>query len=374
MSYRLNLGALLRCASGLLALSVASTASAQTASEFAVTPAQMQALGVRVQRLEQPAPINGPTFPARVTLPPSQEHVLSAPLAGVVDQLLVSENDRVKAGQPLLRLVSPELGELQLKLSESASRGRLSEITLKREQMLFADGIVPQRRVQEAESAAAGERARQRQAEAALRLAGMDAAAIRSVAQGGAMQDALVLRARSSGVVVKLEAKPGLRVQSADALLHIADTRQLWLDIQIPVDRQTQVATQGAMVTGTDRELAARPLSFGATVSDSQTVVLRAQVTGGAQSLRLGEFVQVRVPFANAEEGWPVPVPAVVRQDNKAYVFVRTPKGFVAQPVTVLESSGQALRVKGALRTGQEIAVTSVIALKSAWLGKGGSE
>ena len=376
MSYRLTRRALLRCAQGLFALSLGhavGTAAAQTASEFAVTPSQMEALGVRLQRLEQPAPINGLPFPARVVLPPSQEYVLSAPLSGVVDQLLVSENDSVKAGQPLLRLVSPELGEMQLKLSEAASKGRLSQITLKREQALFADGIVPQRRVQEAESAAAEDQARQRQAESALRLAGMDAAAIRRVADGGAMQDALVLHARSPGVVVELKAKPGLRAQSADALVRIADTRKLWLDIQIPVDRQTQVATQGALVTGVDRDLSATPLGYGATVSDSQTVTLRAQIRRGAQLLRLGEFVQVRVPFASTEQGWPVPVPAVVRQDDKAYVFVRTEKGFMAQPVTVLDSAGQALRVKGALRAGQEIAVSSVIALKAAWLGKGGS-
>jgi len=376
MPYRLSRRALLRCAPGLFALSAAVllTTHAQAADEFAVTPAQVQALGVRLLKLEQPAAINGLTFPARVVLPPSQEYVLSAPLAGVVDQLLVGENDSVKAGQPLLRLVSPELGELQLKLVEAASKGRLSQKALQRERQLFTEGIVPERRVQEAESAAAEDQARQRQAEAALRLAGMDAGTVQRVAGGGAMQDALVLRARAPGVVVKLDAKPGLRAQSADALVRIADTRKLWLDIQVPVDRQAQLATQGARVSGVDRELAATPLGFGATVSDNQTVMLRAEVTRGAQALRLGEFVQVRVPFASTEAGWPVPVPAVVRQDAKAYVFVRTDKGFVARQVTVLESAGQSLRVKGALSAGQEIAVGSVIALKAAWLGKGGSE
>jgi hypothetical protein len=201
----------------------------------------------------------------------------------------------------------------------------------------------------------------------------MDATAIKRVAEGGAMQDALVLRARAPGIVVKLDAKPGMRAQGADALVRIADTRKLWLDIQVPVDRQAQIATKGASVTGVDREVTATPLGFGATVSDSQTVMLRAQVTRGAQTLRLGEFVQVRVPFASTEDGWPVPVPAVVRQDDKAFVFVRTAQGFTALPVTVLDSAGQSVRVKGALRAGQEIAVGSVIALKSAWLGKGGS-
>lgn len=373
MPHRLTRRALLRCAQGLFALTAVCTASAQKSNDFAVTPAQMQSLGVRLLKLEQPAAIGGQAFPARVVLPPSQEYVLSAPVAGVVDQLLVSENDSVQAGQPLLRLVSPELGELQLKLSEAASKGRLTQATLKREQLLFAEGIVPQRRVQEAESAAAEEQARQRHAEGALRLAGMDAVAIKRVAEGGAMQDALVLRARAPGIVVKIEAKPGMRAQGADALVRIADTRKLWLDIQVPVDRQAQIATKGASVTGVDREVTATPLGFGAMVSDSQTVMMRAQVTRGAQTLRLGEFVQVRVPFASTEDGWPVPVPAVVRQDDKAFVFVRTAQGFTALPVTVLDSAGQSVRVKGALRAGQEIAVGSVIALKSAWLGKGGS-
>ncbi len=71
--------------------------------------------------------------------------------------------------------------------------------------------------------------------------------------------------------------------------------------------------------------------------------------------------------------GWALPLPAIARQDDKAYVFVRTDKGFVATPVQVINSAGQALRVKGSLRPGQEIATTSVIGLKAAWLGKGGS-
>lgn len=374
MPYSFTRRTQLRLACGLFAFTAFAATSAQAANEFAVTPAQLQALGVQLQKLDKPAPINGLTFPARVVLPPSQEYVLSAPVAGLVDQLLVAENDSVKAGQPLLRLVSPEFGELQLKLSETASKARLSQKTAQREQSLFAEGIVPERRVLEAESTAAEDMARQRQAESALRLAGLDAEAIRRVAGGGALQDALVLRARTPGVVTKLAAKLGHRAQAAESLAHIADTRKLWIDVQIPVDQQSRVAIKDAQITGVDRELSATPTGFSATVSDSQTVMLRARIAGGAQLVRVDEFVQVRVPFVNKEEAWAVPVHAVVRQEDKAYVFARSAKGFVAVPVTVLDSAGQSIRVKGALAAGQEIAVTSVIALKAAWLGKGGSE
>ena len=157
--------------------------------------------------------------------------------------------------------------------------------------------------------------------------------------------------------------------------MRLADTRQLWLDIQLPADRRTQVATKGGQIMVVGRDAAATPMSLGSMVSDSQTVTLRAQVTKGATLLRPGEYVQAQVPFAAGPggESWAVPVPSVVRQGDKAYVFVRTPKGFLAQTVTVLNSAGNAVQVQGPLKAGQDIAVTSVIALKAAWLGKSGS-
>lgn len=364
-----------------LALSVllAATAPAHAADEFAVTPSQMQGLGITLQRLERPASIQGQAYPARVVLPPSQEQVVSAPLAGLVDRVLVGENDTVKAGQPLLRLISPELGELQLKALEAASKSRLSQKTVQRERMLFTDGIIPERRVQEAEGDAEADRARLQQAEAALRLAGLDATSIKKISVGGTLQDGLTVHAKAAGTVLSLAVKPGQRVAQADALMRLVDTRQLWLDIQLPADRRSQVAVKGGEITVVGRDATAVPMSLGSMVSDGQTITLRAQITKGATLLRPGEYVQAQVPFASGaggsaeSESWPVPVASVVRQDDKAYVFVRTAKGFLAQPVTILNSAGESVQVQGPLKTGQDIAITSVIALKAAWLGKSGS-
>ena len=360
----------------VLAVLLAMQMSARAADEFAVSPAQMQALGVTLQRLEQPADIRGQAYPARVVLPPANDQVVSAPVAGLVDRLLVGENDRVKIGQPLLRLVSPELGELQLKLLEVTSKSRLSQKALLREQQLFAEGIIPERRVLEAAAAADEDRARVRQSEAALRLAGLDAASIKRIGAGGTMQDGLTVHAKAAGTVLAVNVKPGQRVAPADALMRVADMQHLWLDIQVPADRRSQVAVKGGLITVVGRDATAVPMSVGSMVSDSQTVTLRAWVTKGAEALRAGEYVQAQVPFAAGSAGgqsWPVPVQSVVRQSDKAYVFVRTPKGFLAQQVTVLNSAGQSVQVQGPLKPGQEIATGSVIALKAAWLGKSGS-
>lgn len=362
---------------GLSNALLAPALAAEPKAEFAVSAAQMKTLGVTLLKLEQPAAIAGMAYAAKVMLPPGQEQVVSAPVAGVVDQLLVGEQQAVKAGQPLLRLNSPQFGEMQLKLLEAASRARLSQKTLQREKALLAEGIIPERRMQEAEAAAQDDAARQRQAEAALRLAGIDAGAVQRIAAGGTVQDGVVVRARAAGVVMGIDIKPGQRVQEADALLRLASLHTLWLDIAMPVDRQPATLlkdNKAAAIEIVGRDALAMPLSVGAMVSDSQTVTLRARVTRGADRLRPGEVVQARVPFAANAAGWALPLQAVARQDDQAYVFVRTDKGFIARPVSVVSSAGASVQVTGELKSGQEVATASVIALKAAWQGKSGGD
>lgn len=373
MSYSLVRQLVFGCAQSLVLASAAWAAS--PTAEFSVSDAQMNALGVTLMPLERPSAISGMAYPARVVVPPSGNQVISAPLAGRIEELLVDEQQAVRAGQPLVRLSSPEYSDLQLKLLESASRARLTAQTLSRERQLLAEGIIPERRVQEASAANQEAVARVRFAEASLRLAGLDAAAIRKVGEGGNLQDGLVIRARTAGTVVGLEVKAGQRVQSSDALLRLVSIQQLWLEVQIPADRQSSalssVAPGSIKVVGKDAS--ATPTSVGAVVSDNQTVTLRAQVTTGAERLRPGEVVQVQVPFAANAAGWALPLQAIARQDDKTYVFVRSAKGFVAQPVTVVSSAGQSVQVTGSLQPGQQVATASVIALKAAWLGKSGS-
>lgn len=347
--------------------------SAQPRGEFAVSASQLKALGIKLQRLERPTEIRGLIYPARVVVPPQQEQVLSAPVAGLVERILVAEHQTVRRGEPLLRLTSPELGELQLSLMEAANRDRLSRRTLDRERKLFSEGIIPQRRVYEAELAASDSQARLRQSQAALRLAGMDPGSMGRVAGGGSLTDGMLLRAKNAGTILALDVKPGQRVTSADPLLRIADLSELWLDIQIPADRaDTWSKDQTIAIIGS--ELTATPMSVSALVSESQTVTLRARVNSGEAEFSPGEFVQAQVPFASSAGTWAVPIGSVAREDDKAYVFVRTASGFSAKPVTVVASAAQSVSVEGALKSGDQIAVSSVIALKAAWLGESGGD
>ncbi len=348
--------------------------AADRPARFAVPSAQVQALGIQTAPLQPQAESVHASFPAQVVVPPNAEQIISSPVAGLVSQLLVQQNQTVRAGAPLVRIVSPELGQLQLHLLRASARATMARQTAQREQRLFDEGIIPQRRVQEAQANLSEGEAALQHAKAALRLSGMPAAAIDRIAASGNLQDSVTLASTHAGIVTEIAVKTGQRVDSASPLLRVAQTATLWLDIQVPVTESAQWPP-GTKVKVQGRDMAARVASASSTVSaSSQTVVLRAVIEGKGGQVRPGEFLTVELPVGATTDSWDLPLSAVAHDGNQAYVFVRTPDGFEARPVKVAASAGQRVRVQGALKAGEQVAVSGVVALKGAWLDDKGSK
>ncbi|KVW95549.1 RND transporter [Thiobacillus denitrificans] len=347
------------------------TSTAQAADQpvkFTVPNSQIQALGIQTAPLQTQTSAVKASFPAQVVLPPTAEQVVSSPVTGLVAQVLVQQNQAVRAGSPLVRIVSPELGQLQLQLLQATARATLARQAARREQALFKEGIIPQRRVQEAQAALMEGEAALNQAKSILRLSGMSAATINRVAASGKLQDSITLTAMQAGIVTELAVQPGQRVEAATALLHVAQMGSLWLDIQLPASQSASWPV-GTRVEVPGRGITARILSASPTVSsNSQTLVLRAAVEGKTSQLRPGEFVTVELPMAATQGSWDVPLSALAYDGNQPYVFVRTSTGFEARPVQAVASAGQRVRVQGAVKAGERIAVSGVVALKGAWL------
>lgn len=353
------------------------TSMAQAAEQpvkFIVADSQIQTLGIQTAPLSAQTSLVIANFPAEVRVPPQAEQQVSAPVAGLVAQLLVQQNQLVRAGDPLLRLVSPQLGQLQLELLQASARATLARQAAQREQALFDEGIIPQRRVQEAQAGLKEAEATLHQAKAALHLSGMSAATIEQIAASGKPQESITLTATQAGVVTGIAVKPGQQVEPATALLQLMQTDTLWLDIQVPVTESAHWQP-GTALKIAGKEVVARLLSVGTTVStDSQTLMLRAVIEGKTDRLHPGEWVTVELPVAVVQEGWNVPLSAVAHDGNQAYLFVRTSDGFEARPVRVSASAAQQVRVQGSLKAGDEIAVSGVVALKGAWLDAKGGE
>jgi RND family efflux transporter MFP subunit len=350
--------------------------AADRSPKITVSDKQMQALGIQTQPLQARSPAAHARFPGEIIVAPGKEHVISSPFAGVVSQLLVQQNQAVKAGAPLIRLAGQELGEQQLKLLQAASRFELARQAMQRDQQLVDEGILPGRRAQEANAAYAESQAALQQAKAALSLFGMSSASVERVVASGKPIDTITLTAPRAGVLTRVAVKPGQRVDPSAALLHLMQFDGMWLEVQVPAAHAGKWPTGTAVkIAGT--ALSARVVSANPMVTaESQTVILRASIDGQGVMLRPGEMVVAELPVngkSGSGEAWEVPLASVAHDGNQAYVFMRTADGFEARPVTVLASAGQTVQVQGRLKAGEQVATSGVVALKGAWLeGKGG--
>ncbi|MBI5616079.1 MAG: efflux RND transporter periplasmic adaptor subunit [Gammaproteobacteria bacterium] len=343
-------------------------------AEFKVPAEFARALGIRTERLGQRADTVKPTYPARVTLPASAEQVVSSPMAGIVEQVFVEPYQAVAPGESLVRLASPQLGQLQLALLQCVSREKLARQTAGRDRDLFGEHITPRRRLEESEAALREAIAATAEARAALRLSGMAAVSIERVAAFGRPEDSIVLTALRAGVVSEVAVKAGQRVDAATALIRLIQPNAVVLDIQIPLS-ETARWPSGTNISVTGLGLTGHTVSASPAVSaESQMLTLRAVLDGGTDLPRPGEIVTVEAAIDAAPDDKDIPLPALAHYDGQAYVFVRTPDGFAARKVAVRASAGQTVRVQGSFGAEDEIAVSGIVALKGAWLGAQGGE
>ena len=227
------------CSVAMLCAYSATAQSADRPAKFAVASSQVLILGIQTAPLQKqpqnPTAAVRTRYPAQVLLPANAEQVISSPVNGLVLQLLVQTHESVRSGAPLVRIASAEFGQQQLQLLQAGTRARLAVQASQREQALFAEGLIAQRRVQEAQASLMDAEAALLQAKAALRLMGMSKPGIDKLMATGQPQESLLLTAPQAGVVTELAVKPGHRVDPSTALLHLAQTGTLWLEIQVPV-------------------------------------------------------------------------------------------------------------------------------------------
>lgn len=359
----------------VILLALAGTATTAMAADIAMTPQQIKALGIQAAPLSGATAASGNLLPAQVAIPNKQIQVMSAPLAGMVERIEVASSQSVNAGQTLITLQSPDLAMLQRDYLQAQLQAQLANESLKRDSALYKDGIIPQSRYQTTRNNAAIQNAAASEKRQALKLAGMSDAAMRKLQSSGAISGRLDVSAPFAGVILEQMATPGQRVDLSTPLLKLAKLDPLWLEIQLPVDMAASVAP-GSAVSVPAVQASGTVLSVGRNVlENNQTVLVRAEITSGAERLRPGQYVEARFATALAKNGaaghWTVPNSAIVRQDKQVYVFVKTASGFRPQPVSIVSQTATSAVIKAPFKGNEAIVTQGAVAVKSTWQGVG---
>ena len=352
----------------LLCASFASTAEGL----ISFSEAQQTALGISTAPAKSISDNLSQRLPGEVVVPNAQLQVVTAPQPGLVEVLLVAEGDPVSKDQPLVRIQSPGLLELQGEYLEMLTRTRLANANYRRDRQLDKEGIIAKRKLQETESRYQELKTSLSRLRQSLELSGMNETSLDTLESERTLSSTLTVLSPFDGVILEQMITAGNRVEAADPLYKIANLDTLWVEIHVPLE-QLGSSRSGQKVTLPEVGVSGTIISIGRMVHGiDQGVLVRAEITEDASKLRPGQFVQAQLVSSAGGKGFRVPRAAVVHSAGQSYVFVARPGGFTALPVHIAGEQAAHLVIQAELAPGARIATAGVVAIKAAWLG--GSE
>jgi len=365
----------------LISLVSASLNIANAGEVVRITPAQIKALAITTSPIQANANANSQRLPGEIVVPVNQARIISSPQSGLIDQMLVATGQRVKQGQALAHLSSPDLVALQRDHLQALSQQRLSQNSLNRDTELYKDGIIAERRYLTSESNHAEVNALLAERRQALKLSGMSTQTIKNLEASGSYTNGITLTAPIDGIVLEQMVTTGQRVDSAMPIYRIAKLSPLWLEIHAPTQALSNIQL-GMKVSIRNAEASGKVIAIVPNVNKvDQTAMVRVAIINGTASLAPGQLVEAEIaqPITKKLNSFSVPKSAIVqindvKNANQTLIFVQTKDGYEARAIKILNNEGAQTFITGDF-AGTELIVTSgTAALKAKMQGIGGGE
>jgi membrane fusion protein, heavy metal efflux system len=332
-----------------------------------ITPARLEASGIRTTTVEEGSLASEIIAQATVTAPPEGQALLTARADGAVVRINKRLGDPVGAGETVALLESREAAAFVAERSAAAARAQAARAAADREQRLFDANVTARQDLEAAQAARAQAEAELGRAQAAVRAAG--------VTDNGRY---LAVRSPISGRITEVDTQLGAYVSAGEELFNVANPNRIQIDAFVPsADAQRVRPGDEAMIELPDGgviDAVVRSTTPSLnTESRAATVVLTPQ--GTHAGLTQGQAVRVRITPRGAPTSDRIVLPeeAVQSFEGRDVVFVRVEGGFQAVPVTLGQRSAGRVEITSGLKPGQTIATTSAFLLK-AELGKGAGE
>lgn len=277
-----------------------------------------------------------------------------SPLAGRVASIKGARGQKVKVGDELARITSPDFGQAQADAVKSEADLALAKRVLERTRDLLKQGVLPQKELDTAQNSFDDAQSERDRAVERLAVWG---------GRGGDVNGAFALKAPMDGVIVDRNVQPGQEVRSdqmlagmavvAAPLFIISDPESLWVHLD--------VSEQDLSNLQVGQKLEIRSRAYGNQVfpgvltvigqslnPDTRTVVAKGTVSNPEKLLKAQMYVDVNV-ITHVPKMPQVPIKAVFLREGKACVFVRASETTfeMRQITTAAEDAGHVFVSKG---------------------------
>ncbi|HEV7557252.1 MAG TPA: efflux RND transporter periplasmic adaptor subunit, partial [Kofleriaceae bacterium] len=288
--------------------------------------------------------------------------IIQPQVDGQIVSIAVKSGEVVQPGQALLQIdpKRQQTAVTQVRETRVAREAqlKLAQVNLDRVQSLVQSGALPKQELDNAESAVAGARA--------------EVAALGAEIQTNQVQLGYYrVVAPERGVVGDIPVRVGDRVTPQTVLTTVTDNDILEANVSVPVARakDVHIGTELELIDATSKIVAKGTITFVSPIvsRDTQSVLVKADITNEGALLRADQLVRVRVVWST-HPGLVVPALSVTRLGGQAFVYVaqQAGQGLVAKqrPVTLGDLVDNTYPVQTGLTAGESIVTSNVQKLR----------
>ena len=316
-----------------------------TPGTVVLPPDKVQALGVRTELLHRALLTSVVRASGTVEVDETRQYVIAPRFEGWVEKLYANQTGmRVRAGQPLLSVYSPQLAAAQ-------------------KEYQLADATA--RKLAQSDPASAASMARLRDASRA-RLRNWEISDAQLARLGrDAGTDTLVLTSPANAIVIEKPIIQGARFEAGETILRLADLSTVWVVAKVPVAQAAGIATgQPARF----ESVALPGQSFRGEVTfvqpvvdvETRTVDIRVALPNRDGELRPGLFGTVLLEQPSTQPALSISRSAVLDTGTRQIVLVQTAPGrFAPREVTLGRRGGDRIEVLKGLAVGETVVVSA---------------
>lgn len=341
-----------------------------------LTPEGIRNIGLKVEPVGQQAIDQVVDFDGQIDLPPENQAVISAPLAGIVQALHVEPGQSVKRGDLLVEVGNLVFQQTQIELVRDQLDAKLLEATSKRLNAAtrFDSQVITQRRIWEIDSQLRGAINRRDSARRSLLAIGLVDREIDAITDSRTSLVAIPVRSPIDGIVVRIDRALGESVNQEQSLLEIHDLTKPWVKGMLSEIEGTEVpegTTVRIRFPGNLDLIAEGKVIRSDRIVDESTRTVNVWISMDqtpATVLPKNLLVRISAILSQGEARVAVPNSAIAREGTRAYVFTQAGDGLISRKrVDLGRSDDRNTEIRGGVSLGEVVAIQGVAELQTTY-------
>jgi cobalt-zinc-cadmium efflux system membrane fusion protein len=282
---------------------------------------------------------------------------------GPISRILVDTGARVKAGDPLLYVSSPDVANAISTYKKARNREDLAQRALKRQQELLAVGAVAQKDLESAQADFNDADTDVQNSLQALKIFGVTSQEIdHAQQQNAAISPQLAVNAPITGMVVQKLVSPGQLIQAGTTICFmLSDVSTVWVQGHV-FDRDLPSVRLGDTVEESNLSFTQKfpgVLSYiGAMVDPAtRTTPVRIVTLNPGGLLKKDMFVDAVIHTRTQKNILAVPVSALLRNEqNEPFVYVEVePRKFAQRMLTIGAQQNDEQEILSGVKEGENV-------------------